>query len=101
MNIELTPEQVKFIERVLASRQYGSVEEVWTQVWVIGMKEIEKQIALETELRRLREIWDQDMTRVSHNDADTVREQLEFVKSIEQVRGRSKCLRECFGDLTD
>ena len=54
MNIELTPEQVKFVERAIASGQYSSVEEVLAQIVAIGIKEVEKQILLETDLERLR-----------------------------------------------
>lgn len=50
MNIELTPEQVAFVERAIASEQYGSPEEVLSQVWAIGITEIERQISQETEL---------------------------------------------------
>lgn len=35
MNIELTTEQVAFVERAITSGQYRSPEEVLSQVWVL------------------------------------------------------------------
>jgi hypothetical protein len=55
MNIELTQEQVEFVELTIASGQYESVEQVAIQVWAIGMKEVIKSIAREVELQHLRE----------------------------------------------
>lgn len=101
MNVELTPEQVEFIERAIASGQYGTVKEVLSQVWAIGMKAVEQAIVRETELRRLQDIRDRDMARMQQeDDADLVEEQAaEFVKEMEKVRRRSEYLRNCFGEL--
>lgn len=55
MNIELTPEQVEFVELAIASGQYESAEQVMFQAWAIGMKELSKSIAREAELQHLRE----------------------------------------------
>ena len=65
MNIELTPEQIEFVERAIASGQYGSVEEVSAQIVAIGIREIEKQIALETELLRLRAFREMNMVQLA------------------------------------
>ena len=101
MNIELTPEQIGFVERAIAGGQYGSVEEVVSQVWAIGMKEVEQAILREPELRRLQEIRDRDIARIlREEDASAVESQAtEFVEEMAEVRRRSKYLRDCFGEL--
>lgn len=103
MNIELTSEQVAFVERAIASGQYASVEEVLSQVWAIGTKEIEIQIVRETELRRLRDVRERDIARIlqeEEEDASAIEEQAtEFVEEMESIRRRSKHLRDCFGGL--
>lgn len=55
MNIELTSEQVKFLEYAITSGPYESTEQVVSQVWAIGTKEVTKSITREAELQNLRE----------------------------------------------
>ena len=101
MNIELTPEQVVFVERAVAGGQYASAEEVVVQVWAIGMKEVEIQIVREAELKHLRDIRERDLVRtLQAEDASAVETQAaEFVDEMERIRRRSKYLRDCFGEL--
>ncbi len=101
MNIELTPEQVAFVEQAVASGQYASVAEVIAQVWAIGIKEVEINIVRETELKRLRDIREQDIARMLQaEDANAIEEQaVEFVEKMAEIRRRSISLRACFGEL--
>lgn len=103
MNIELTLEQIAFVERAIASGQYASVAEVLAQVWAIETKGIEIQIVGETELRRLRDVRERDIARIlQEEDASAVEEQAtEFVEEMAEVRRRSEYLRECFGELIE
>ena len=103
MNTELTPEQVAFVEQAVASGQYASVAEVIAQVWAIGIKEVEINIVRETELKRLRDIREQDIVRILQvEDANAIEEQaVEFGEKMAEVRRRSKYLRECFGELIE
>jgi Arc/MetJ-type ribon-helix-helix transcriptional regulator len=119
MNVELTSEQVQFVERAIASGQYVSAEEAIAQVWAIGMKEIEIQIVHEAELARLREIRERDLESVAKwqrintqqwldekrssewntDDTDVTAEQREFLDALNESRRRSNDLRNYFGDL--
>lgn len=101
MNIGLTPKQIEFVERAIASGQYASAKEVLAQVWAIGMKEVEIQIVRETELKRLRDIREQDLAQMLQaEDASAIEAQAtEFVNEMEKIRQRSKYLRDCFGGL--
>jgi Arc/MetJ-type ribon-helix-helix transcriptional regulator len=101
MNIELTPEQVEFIERALASGQYGSVEEVLSQIVAIGMKEVTQQVDRETELRSSKELYAPALAQNSCEDTELTSEYEEFVKAMAEARGRSKSLRACFGELIE
>ena len=78
MNIELTPKQVEFVERAIASGQYGSAEEVLSQVWAIGTREVEQAIAQATELVRAPKVHEPDTTLACEYE--------EFIEAIAKAR---------------